>query len=54
VLRLLADGKSDKEIADTLFIGLRTVESHVSNLLAKLSVRNRAEAAALAVRRGFV
>jgi predicted ATPase/DNA-binding CsgD family transcriptional regulator len=53
VLRLLAGGKSDKEIADTLFIGLRTVESHVSNLLAKLSVRNRAEAAALAVRRGF-
>jgi DNA-binding CsgD family transcriptional regulator/tetratricopeptide (TPR) repeat protein len=54
VLRLLVDGKSDKEIADVLFIGYRTVETHVSNLLAKLEVRNRSEAAALAIRNHLV
>ncbi len=50
VLKLLVQGRSDKEIAEALFIGLRTVETHVSNALAKLGVRNRAEATALAVR----
>ena len=44
------EGRSDREIAGGLFIGQRTVETHVSNLLAKLGVRNRAEATALAVR----
>jgi predicted ATPase/DNA-binding CsgD family transcriptional regulator/tetratricopeptide (TPR) repeat protein len=50
VLRLLAKGQSDKEMADGLFIGLRTVETHVSNVLSKLGARNRAEAAVIATR----
>jgi non-specific serine/threonine protein kinase len=50
VLRLLVQGKSDREIADALFIGTRTVETHVSNLIAKLGVHNRTEAATLAIR----
>jgi ATP/maltotriose-dependent transcriptional regulator MalT len=54
VLRLLVQGKSDREIADSLFIGSRTVQTHVSNLLSKLEVSNRAEAAAVAVREGLV
>ena len=54
VLRHLVDGKTDREIADALYIGPRTVQTHVSNLLAKLAVSNRAEAAAVAVRGGFV
>jgi predicted ATPase/DNA-binding CsgD family transcriptional regulator len=54
VLRLIVDGRSDREIADALFIGTRTVQSHVANLLAKLEVGNRAEAAAVAVRIGLV
>jgi DNA-binding NarL/FixJ family response regulator len=54
VLRLLVEGRSDKEIASALFIGARTVQTHVSNLFAKLGVTARAEAAAVAVRRGLV
>jgi two-component system nitrate/nitrite response regulator NarL len=45
VLRMLADGLTDREIAEALIISPRTVETHVSNILHKLSVRNRAEAA---------
>ncbi len=45
VLRLLAEGMTDREIAGGLSISPRTVESHVSSLLRKLGVRNRAEAA---------
>jgi non-specific serine/threonine protein kinase len=54
VLRLLVVGRSDKEIAEALFIGARTVQSHVEHLYAKLGVRNRHEATAVAVRRGLV
>jgi non-specific serine/threonine protein kinase len=54
VLRLLVAGHSDKEIADALFIGTRTVQSHVEHIYAKLGVRNRHEATAVAVRRGLV
>ncbi len=45
VLRLLSDGLTDRAIAGALAISPRTVESHVSSLLGKLGVRNRAEAA---------
>ena len=45
VLRLLADGLTDRDIATALAISPRTVESHVSSVLRKLGVRNRAEAA---------
>ncbi len=45
VLRLLADGLTDREISVALGISPRTVESHVSSILHKLGVRNRAEAA---------
>lgn len=45
ILRLLANGLTDREIGEALTISTRTVESHVSNLLRKLDARNRAEAA---------
>jgi DNA-binding NarL/FixJ family response regulator len=46
VLRLLAEGMTDREIAGALLISARTVETHVSSVLHKLGVRNRVEAAA--------
>jgi DNA-binding NarL/FixJ family response regulator len=45
VLRLLAEGLTDREIGERLVISSRTVETHVGNLLRKLGVRNRAQAA---------
>lgn len=53
VLRRLIDGKSDREIAEELFIGERTVEWHLANIFGKLGVRSRAAAAAQAVRLGL-
>ena len=45
VLRLLAQGKANKEIARELFIGENTVKTHVSNILVKLGVQSRTQAA---------
>ncbi|MFL5865201.1 MAG: AAA family ATPase [Solirubrobacteraceae bacterium] len=53
VLRLVADGRSNSQIADTLFISRTTASVHVSNILSKLGVSSRVEAAALAHRRGI-
>ncbi len=54
VLRLLAEGKANKEIAHALDIGEKTVKTHVSNILAKLSVQSRTQAALYAARIGLV
>jgi DNA-binding CsgD family transcriptional regulator len=53
VLCLLAAGKSNQEIADTLFISRNTVSTHVRNILTKISCTNRTEAAAYALRHGL-
>jgi predicted ATPase/DNA-binding CsgD family transcriptional regulator len=53
IARLLADGCSDREIADALSISTRTVHGHVSNLLAKIGVGSRTAAAAWLIRNGL-
>jgi NarL family two-component system response regulator LiaR len=54
VLQLLARGKANKEIAQELVIGEKTVKTHVSNILGKLGVSSRTQAALFAVRMGLV
>jgi DNA-binding NarL/FixJ family response regulator len=54
VLRLLAQGKANKEIAAELTIGEKTVKTHVSNILLKLDVRSRTQAALYAAQHGLV
>jgi len=53
VLALVAVGHTNKRIAETLFISESTAGVHVSNILAKLGVASRTEAAAVAVRLGL-
>ncbi|WP_449538510.1 response regulator [Ferdinandcohnia sp. Marseille-Q9671] len=54
VLKEIASGKSNKEIASTLFITEKTVKTHVSNLLAKLELADRTQAALYAVKHRLV
>jgi DNA-binding NarL/FixJ family response regulator len=54
VLRLLAEGKSNKDIGAELVIGIKTVKTHVSSILSKLDVSSRTQAALYAVRAGLV
>ena len=53
-LRLMADGKANKEIADALDISERTVKTHLGHLFEKLGVTSRTEAVKVATRRGLV
>jgi DNA-binding NarL/FixJ family response regulator len=54
VLRLLAQGQSNKDIARTLIIGEQTVKTHIAHILSKLGVSSRTQAALYAVRIGLV
>ena len=54
VLRLIAEGRSNQEIADTLVISIHTVTNHVKSILSKISAANRTEAAAYAHRHRIV
>lgn len=54
VLRLTATGLSNQEIAEQLVLGVETVKTHVSNVLAKLGARDRTQAVIAAYESGFV
>jgi DNA-binding NarL/FixJ family response regulator len=54
VLKLVAEGRSNKEIADLLIIGETTVKAHLRSIFKKLEVNDRAQAVAYAMRKGLV
>jgi DNA-binding NarL/FixJ family response regulator len=54
VLQLLAEGRSNKEVAAELDVGLSTVETHRANLMQKLNLHNTAEIVLYAVRKGII
>jgi DNA-binding NarL/FixJ family response regulator len=53
VLRLIAAGRTSREIAATLVVSVGTVERHITHIYGKLGVRGRAEATAYALRHGI-
>ena len=50
IARLIASGSSNREIAETLFVSIKTIETHVQHIFRKLQVKNRAEIAVWATR----
>ena len=54
VLRLVASGLSNAEIAEELVLGVETIKTHVGNLLAKLGARDRTQAVIAAYESGFI
>ena len=54
VLRLLAQGRTNRQIGEALFISGKTASVHVSNILAKLGAASRGEAVAIAYREGLI
>lgn len=54
ILKLIAEGKSNKEIGDLLFISVRTVERHRANMMSKLSIRKTAELVQYALRKHYI
>ena len=53
VLRLVAAGRSNRDIADALYLSVRTVERHITNIYTKIDARNRVDAAAFVARHGL-
>ncbi|WP_246942764.1 response regulator [Bacillus pinisoli] len=54
VLQLLADGKSNRNIGEILFISEKTVKNHVSNILTKMNVNDRTQAVVVSIKNGWV
>jgi len=54
VLRLLANGQTNRQIAETLVIGEETVKTHVGNILTKLHLVHRTQAVLYALKRGLI
>jgi RNA polymerase sigma factor (sigma-70 family) len=54
VLQLIAEGRTNREIAELLYISIKTVETHRSHLMEKLNIRNIAELTQYAIRKGLI
>jgi DNA-binding NarL/FixJ family response regulator len=53
VLKLIAEGLSNKDIADRLFVSVRTVEHHRANIMKKLDIKSTASLVKYAIRKGY-
>ena len=54
VVKLIAEGKSSKEIADLLFISARTVDNHRANIMEKLNLKKTADLVKYAIQKGYI
>lgn len=54
IVKLIAEGRTNKEIADLLFLSIKTVQAHRSNLMRKLGMHDRTELVKYAIRRGII
>ncbi len=54
ILSLIADGISNKEVADNLVLAEGTIKAHMTNILVKLNAADRTEAVTIAIRRGIL
>jgi len=54
VLKLIAEGKSNKEIADLLFVSIHTVERHRANIMEKLNLKRTADLVKYAIQKGYI
>ena len=54
ILRLAADGKTNPEIADILFISIHTVKAHICSIIEKLNAKGRTHAVALGIKKGII
>jgi DNA-binding NarL/FixJ family response regulator len=54
IIKMIAEGKSNKEIGDLLFISVRTVERHRANMMSKLNIRKTAELVQYALRKHYI
>ena len=54
ILKLIADGKSNKEIANLLFISIRTVQNHRANMMGKLDIKKTADLVKFAIHQGYI
>jgi len=54
ILKLIAEGQTNREIADTLFLSIKTVQAHRANLMRKLGMHDRTELVKYAIRKGII
>jgi DNA-binding CsgD family transcriptional regulator len=54
VVKLIAEGRSSKEIADLLFISARTVDNHRANIMEKLNLKKAADLVKYAIQKGYI
>ena len=54
ILKLIAEGRTNKEIAEMLFLSIKTIQAHRANLMRKLGMHDRTELVKYAIRKGII